>query len=353
MLERRDGFAIPRHLPGSFTRHKNHANVAWALRHREPAEMEHDEEWLAFVRAARAVSGAGSRLLLTAEALSTVHAAGARLLTSTLFAAGFPLIRVVVVHRRLYDKLASVHSQRYMNVDLNVSQYLPIDAWIASDPREVRQRRNQTAALRGLYRALGAQVSVLRMDEVPQGSSLVREFVCEHVRAEHTCAHLKDGQAAALEEARANVRSRSVSPLFDLAYAAAKARGMPTLQNARAVVAALAEHDFLSWPRYRLPKRCLDDAARNRLFRATVEDERALASPAELTPEHLRRLRDDFASKSQATLCGAEVAAAAESRQSVWNHPLELAFRQAAVGALGPRGKPASWRMLWNKHGRG
>ncbi|KAG8457921.1 hypothetical protein KFE25_011987 [Diacronema lutheri] len=327
-LERDDGLTIPIDLPGSYRRHKNHANLAVALHQRARRPEEH-EAWLAFVRAAQTARASGSNLVISSEGLATIHASRAALLTSALGQLGFARVRIVIVHRRLYDKLASVHSQMFMRIDKNVSDYQPIADWLDSNPPEVRLRFNETVALRDMHTALGARVSVLHMAAVPRGSSIVTEFICEHLRAERTCARLRSGEAEYDEVA--NARPRAHAPLFDLVYAAARARGLDVVRNAQGIVAALAERDLLSRPRFQLERRCPSAAVQSRLLRATESEERALAAPGALSAEQVRELRGDFASKSSGILCAAEVAAAAKPDESAWSRPLALAFKQAAI----------------------
>lgn len=329
-LHCRDGFVIPSELPGEQAGCKNHANIAFALLSASKP-VENSSTWISFVNAVQAARANQSRLLVSAEDLCRLDSSRAQLFVSTLLKAGFAAVRVIIVYRRLYDKLASLHSERCMGSPLAVSEYVPIDRWVVRNATDVRRLYSQTVLLYNMYGTLGAKITVLNMHAATHGTSLLREFICEHVRAENTCSHLKSLQNAS-DAVQENVRTRSVAPLFDLIYAAARARGIHTLKDPKALVGILAEQDYANLPGKRFLKRCLSAEAQQRILHATVEEERALASYRGelLSAQQLRLIYGDFAIKSKTILCGAEVGAAAK-RKSAWSQPLALAFRQAAL----------------------
>lgn len=361
-LERLDAVSVPASLPGLRGRHKNHGNLADALMSDRPAAQP---AWLAFARAARAAAAAGGRVLLSSEGLCALGAAQARLLVSSaLGPLGFRAVRVIVVHRALYAKLASVHSQAFMRADLRaVADYATIAGWLAANGSAVRARFLETVRLRDTYAALGASVSVLRMEKwrgaapaneasaarnassplsesAAQGGriadDLVADFVCEHVRAPATCAGLRAGSLPRVEAA--NVRPRELAPLFDVLYAEARARGMQTLGGARAAVDFLAARELLGGARgLALTRRCPSARVLEALRDASEREERLLAAPAQLPAALLRALAADFERKRRGSLCAAEVPARSAA---AWRAQLALALRRGAAEAAAP--KPAA-----------
>ncbi|KAG8462580.1 hypothetical protein KFE25_010405 [Diacronema lutheri] len=363
LLERLDDFFIPRGLPGAHARHKSHGNLADALRADRPTEQP---AWRAFAGPAREAASRGRRLLLSSEGFCALQPRQAALLASSLRALGFGALRVVIVHRRLYDKLASLHSQAFMRADLpRVADYEPIADWLARNGTSVQARYGQTAALRAMYTSVGARVSILNLHAAaPEAAwappaeaaavlsappapvaptparaspsaaatprALVAVYVCDHVRAARTCARLRAarGASGAAGARAANSRPRETAPLYDLVYAAAAARGLAVLRNARAVVGALRDRGLLARPAFGLELRCPSANVRQRLLDATLADERALAAPAELAPAELRALRDDFAEKAERALCSA---APAPRGAAVWAKQLDVAFGRASA----------------------
>lgn len=127
LLINRDSFALAHDMPGKYVGAKAHANLADALL--SPDMLSHPT-WPWFVAYARKSHAAGKRLFITTENLSVVPSVpNLRRLLSTLSAGIGYRVRVVVIHRRLFDKLPSVHSELYMaeyRPILAVREYLPI-----------------------------------------------------------------------------------------------------------------------------------------------------------------------------------------------------------------------------------
>lgn len=351
-LEMLDGFAVPSNLPGMRGGHKNHGNLADALRAAEPTSQP---AWLAFVEAARAARAAGHRLLLSSEGLCTLKQPRAQLLLNTLLVrSGFKSVKVIVVHRSLVAKLISVHSQQYMNprIALAAVDYLPISAWLERNESGVSSRFMETVRLRDMWHALGARVSVLRMEAWQKATAsesknrsslagrndLVAEFICEHVHAEHTCAQLRNGEL--LPTKAANTRPRDIAPLFDVLYAEAAERKMEFLPNARAAVDYLAARKLAGEPRFALTLHCPSAAVLKQLITASEREERALAAPARPSTELLRALHADFRQKSREGLCAAEVPT---SSAGAWREQLSHAFQHAV--AVGPPTRRMNRRM--------
>jgi hypothetical protein len=332
----RERYAIPNKLPGSFWGSKNHANLAAAMLLPNMTAMMAHPAWHGFKAFARRAFAAGNDLFISSENLSVIVVrahlvAFMKMLTEQL---GFR-VRVVVVHRRLYEKLPSVHSELYMadyRPVIDPTKYLGIVDWLARADAAVRSRFHQTVELRDLFAQLGAaDVEVLDLHRIPESSSLTTEFVCKHMRAPETCKLLNNSK---LSQAIKNVRPRNVAPLFDIIYAAAVDRGVTRLDPVGAV-RTLKALDVLNRPNLAIPLRCPDQAALDEIWRATEEEERAILR-RQLTASEATALREHYVTK-RSGLCSADVKAVLAS--PAWAAPIRVALlRGHAQLSLGSSG---------------
>jgi hypothetical protein len=316
-------------IPGVNIRSKNHANLAAALR---LPNMTASPAWIWFAAYARQTFAAGKGLIISSEDLSAVHyfnrtnlAAFMKMLTEEV---GFR-VRVVVVHRRLYEKLPSVHSELYLaayRAIIDPTKYLGIVDWLARADAAVRSRFHQTVELRDLFAQLGAaDVEVLDLHRIPESSSLTTEFVCKHMRAPETCKLLNNSK---LRPAIRNVRPRNVAPLFDIIYAAALDRGVTRIDPVGAL-RTLKALDVLNRPKLAIPLRCPDQAALDEIWRASKEEERAILR-RQLTASEATALRKHYAMKRPG-LCSADVKAVLAS--PAWAAPIRRALQLPRVGS--------------------
>jgi hypothetical protein len=113
LLERNDNFAIPTMVPSTFRGAKSHANFIAALVSDYPTAHE---SWAWLLQFARDAFIQGRRLLLAAENFASIFRLPERieLLIKALREVGYRTVRVVVTHRRVYEKLQSEHSEQFM-----------------------------------------------------------------------------------------------------------------------------------------------------------------------------------------------------------------------------------------------
>lgn len=220
-------------------------------------------------------------------------------------------MRVIVIHRRLYIKLPSVHSELYMadtRPIVDPHAFLPIVDWIERADAHVRGRFNQTVALRDQFARLGAKVGVMDLHALPPTNrALLSHFVCAHMRARATCALIRSDVLHL--GVNKNVRPRARASLYDLVYGAALAANMPRIDQAAAVgemMAALRERPQLA---AQIPLRCLPPTELDRIWTATVDEERALA-PGGLSAVKTAELKRHFAEAAASALCSANTSAA-------------------------------------------
>lgn len=286
--------------------------------------------WAWFVAYARKVRASRQRLLLSSENFASLKPLPhkSQLLASTLRALGFGKLRVVIIYRRLYEKLQSEHSEQYLadyRARVNVSEYEPIVDWIEARNPFAEVKFHQTTALRRHFERVGAEVSVLNLHALPPNaasSDLVVEFICEHLRAAHTCAQLRSHPHAA-KVLRKNERPRGSALLVDIIYGAAAARGLRRIVSSRALHALQAlgadtRGDLV------VQRRCLSAREAERIWNATLTEESDVLG-RRLTAAELAALRGDFAAKS-AGLCSANVSAVLAS--PAWAKPLAIALKR-------------------------
>jgi hypothetical protein len=339
-LLRRDNYAVPRKFPGAHPGPKNHANLVLALR---SSNMTAHPTWVWFEAYVRRAFAAGKHLLLSSENLSTLDVPGRleALVKMLRTDVGFR-VRVVVVYRRLFDKLPSLHSELFMSdvrPILEPAKYFPFLEWLRRGGGEHTARHYQgTIQLRDRFARLGvAEVAVINMHAVPNSSSLTAQFVCEHMRAPRTCAELRSRR---LPTPVKNAHPRNLAPLYDIVYSAALARGMGRFDPGEAV-RALLERGVLTDPALAIPLRCLDGAERAAILGATVAEETELFTRGdELGALEAAALRAAFAAKATA-YCGADVHAVLQVR--TWDAPVTEAL-DAATGKR--RGRGAAQRAL-------
>lgn len=322
-----DNISLAREMPGRFIGAKAHANLGDALM---SADVRAHPTWRWLVRYARAAFAARRRLLVSTESLSSVtNQTSLRILVATLAnRIGFR-VRVVVIHRRLPHKLPSVHSELFMNPAAPVravAAYLPFVDWLARNDAQVSSRYMQTAALRRRFARAGvAEVAVLDIHRLPPGSSLTAEFACAHLRAAHACALLRSADGPTVRDK--NARPRGLSPLYDLIYGAARARGQATIAPFHAL-GRLVQLDAGSRPDLAVRLRCLNASLLEGIWRATLAEEEALARADErkrLGSAERAALRADFEGKARGALCSADAdAALADPR---WRVLLRKALR--------------------------
>jgi hypothetical protein len=186
----------------------------------------------------------------------------------------------------------------------------------------VAARFGQTVQLRDTYRAAGASVSVLMLDAIPEGSTLLREFVCEHIRATRTCARLlplpasnvhNSAADAAAAEVKVNARPRTAALLYDIVYAEARRRQLAELPGVCAsIVAALEARSVLARPRHQLELRCPP---------AATLEARALGLAQTMLPKNATSADD------ATRFCSADTDKALRSH--AWRRVLKRAFRDA------------------------
>jgi hypothetical protein len=293
-LARNDGFyaiAPPTNPQATVTGRKvvlqpkqTYSRLAQVLR--SESNIAANAHWRAFEAFARHAAGSGRRLLVSAEGLSFMLGQRAAVLPKFLASIGYK-VKIVLVYRRLSERLPSMHSERMLKRDVAAKSYLPFVDWIEKErdffPKALY---GQTLALRDLYaERFGVEVSILNTHAVPRGSSLTTEFVCEHMRAEHTCAHLRaPGPSAAPGPVKKTKDRRRHVKLYDLVYAAAAGRGLASLPVAR-VVQRLVR---LKVEQGEIPMRCVNASTYTRIWNATVAEERAVS------PQALNDARVDF-----------------------------------------------------------
>lgn len=270
------------------------------------------------------------RLLLASENFASLNPLPdkTQLLASTLRTIGFSRLRVILIHRRLYEKLQSEHSEQYLadyRARVNVSEYLPIVDWIERRNGFAEVKFNQTVSLRAHFERLGAKVSVLNYHLLPTNappSELVVTFICEHLRAAQTCAQLRmHGRSAKV--LKKNERPRGAAPLVDVLYGAAAARGIGRINRSRALHALYAL-GAATRPELAIPRRCLSKPELDRVWSATAQEEAALFRRP-LTASEASALRAAFAAKASG-LCSANVSAVLAS--PAWAKPLAIALKR-------------------------
>jgi len=180
-LVEEDGFDIPprpavhaRRTAHDARRSVAYARAAFALR--TAARLGASEPWRWLVEHIRSAAAAGKRLVITAEGLSLLRGSRAGIVPRVLLSAGYAP-KVVIVYRRLFERIPSWHSERWLKHAVPVRRYAPIVDWVAANGTRETAPKNlygQTVALRDVYVALGLEVFVLNMHAIPNGSSLVR-----------------------------------------------------------------------------------------------------------------------------------------------------------------------------------
>lgn len=367
LLEKRDGIALAREMPGSYFGAKVHANLAAALL---STDMDSHPSWRWYCQYARSAYAQKLRLFITTENLSVVpNVANLRRLVSMLSEIGFR-VRVVIIHRRLFEKLPSVHSELYMGTIVKrVDEYLPFVDWVAQQDAHVSSRFLQTVRLRALFDQVGAaETSILDLHRLPASGadgSLISEFICEYLRANATCNWLQGGGLQHVLSK--NVRPRGLSLLYDLVrslrrtqhaaaskafyhtslprhptslllriahcpccgqiYGAARAQGVAHINRDRALE-VLVQTNSASQHEFKLKLRCLNSTQAAFIWRSTLAEEQALVQgAARLGKVEQRELREHFKARAQQLLCSADVNAALQN--SRWAVPLRKALKAA------------------------
>ena len=301
------------------------ANLAGALL--EPDTLS-QPAWVWFVAWARGALARGKRLFLSSENFASVAALPAKtqLLISTLRMIGFGKLRVVIVHRRCYEKLQSEHSEQFLadyRTRADVSEYLPIVDWVTQREPYAENKFGQTVMLRAHFERLGAEVSVLDIHRVPP-SDFVATFVCEHMRAASTCGQLRAHPNSA-KVGKKNARPRGAALLVDVIYGAAAQRGMARLSCPRALQALYALG--ADWrPELAIQARCLSEPELARVWRFTAAEEADLLRRP-LSALEASELRKDFDAKAGG-FCSANVSAVLAS--VAWAKPLAIALKRGS-----------------------
>jgi hypothetical protein len=300
-LSRADGVTILK-VPGVFTQWtKTHANLGLALL---APSLREEKTWRWFVAKmpkVRRSRRAGQTLLISTEVLSVISEERTRLLTATLRGELDFKVAVVMVYRRLYEKLPSVHSELFMQRSGDL--YITFVEWLARDDAHQSSRINEVVRLRDRWAPLVSSVSIINLHALGSPAALLRVFVCDHLHAAHTCKRLAEDAAAAevlrssiAGAARVNHNPRTTVALFDLTTAVVRSsEGIASPELIRAAVELLAaapKDTGLSRLNVRdSPRlfRCLNESALARLRQQTEDEEETLF------PEHDRRgLRADF-----------------------------------------------------------
>jgi hypothetical protein len=356
-LQRLDRIEITTVIPGDYHRHKNHANLAIELRALTSCDRGEALNFtLAWARAVVERNPRSPRIFLTAEDFSRTPASSIRLLMRSLRALGFAQTHVVIVYRRLFERLVSLHSEVFLGKVLPTGGYAPLVDWLDGSTAEmsVEMRRcyHQTSNLRAKYAAHASVVSVMNMHinrnapgERPSSSSLLRRFICNHLRAATTCARL----TPRLAKKTANVRPRDIAPLRDLTWAAAAAMG--SQHHPSWVAMAAADQLLAARPGSaaatalaHIPMRCANSAVLSAILQATESEEKALF-PTDRDRETAAELRAAFALKNASgAFCSAKSGAALEQLElrSVVRAALTAAAARASpVPKLTPRHREA------------
>ncbi|KAG8470263.1 hypothetical protein KFE25_008684 [Diacronema lutheri] len=290
-LVEEDGFDIPprpavhaRRTAHDARRSVAYARAAFALR--TAARLGASEPWRWLVEHIRSAAAAGKRLVITAEGLSLLRGSRAGIVPRVLLSAGYAP-KVVIVYRRLFERIPSWHSERWLKHAVPVRRYAPIVDWVAANGTRETAPKNlygQTVALRDVYVALGLEVFVLNMHAIPNGSSLESQFVCEYMRAERTCARMLAAHRERRSGAeRKNTNSRNTANLFDVAYSTAASHGM----RGRLIPDRFVEALGLALHGRALPMRCVDEPTYAAIWQATAQEEHTL-NPAGLDEARVR-----------------------------------------------------------------
>jgi hypothetical protein len=332
VLESHDHFVVPTELPGTHRGHKSHSNLVRVFNARRhgrttAADMAESTRTLrVFTDAARAAHRAGSSLLLSAEGLGAFHRDEAAALMSMLGGLGFHKTRMLMVYRRLYQRLPSLHGTIFTTSrrDPLTSDYMPMVEWLAANGTgAARGHFKECARIRDMYSSLGAEVSVLNLHRVPKDSSLEREFICKHLKAVAACERLMTRASQTLGHRRGG-RSKNRNRIYDLVYHGAKARGIKA-PNARMAAAALEQRIAASQAAglghaldaESLPLLCPRAPSVMAILDATVEEEMSIVTSQGGTwgPTDDQAVREGL-SDSFRLLCSTDVGAAL--RQPGW-----------------------------------
>ncbi|KAJ1635913.1 hypothetical protein T492DRAFT_902151 [Pavlovales sp. CCMP2436] len=309
-LSKADGVAILK-VPGEHIMWtKTHANLGLALLAPDLREQKTWRWFLAKLPKVRA-RRLGAKILISTEVLSVISEERTRLLTSTLHNLDFK-VTVVMVYRRLYEKLPSVHSELFMGP--SALPYASFLEWL--EHRDVHQssRYNQCVRLRDRWAPLVSSVSIINLHALDNPTALLRVFVCDHLRAVNTCSCLQEDAAAeelhgtALESwlpgSKVNHNPRTTVALFDATAAVARSSpggASPSVVRAASELlassqaAAPIDTGLISRLNVRdSPRlfRCLNDTGRVKLLQLT-EDEEASLFP-EQSERDRRGLRTNF-----------------------------------------------------------
>jgi hypothetical protein len=357
-LQKLDHIKTTTGIPGAHHGFKNHANLANELR---TLPSRDGGKALNFTLAwARGVlkrnPRSPSRIFLTAEDFSRTPASSIRLLMRSLRALGFARSHVVIVYRRLFERLVSLHSETFLGRALPKGGYAPLVDWLdgsaALRSAEMQRSYNQTIKLRAKYAAHASVVSVMNMHinrnapgERPSSSSLLRRFICNHLRAATACAQL----TPEIAKKTVNVRPRDIAPLRDLTWAAAAAMG--SQHHPPRVAMAAADQLLAARPGSaaatalaHIPMRCANSAVLSAILQATESEEKALF-PTDRDRETAAELRAAFALKNASgAFCSAKSGAALEQLElrSVVRAALTAAAARASpVAKLTPRHREA------------
>jgi len=289
-----DGYAVPDQFPGIFPIHsaKNPANLANELRQPGPAD---GATWRWVAAYANHSFASGKNLLVATESLSTfVPAENLEQLATMLTKDVGYAVRVVMVYWREYQRLVSLHTQvSIKEVQGNVSCYLPLVEYLERDggvPHKLYQ------SLARKFRGLG-RVELLNLHTIPNGSSLVHEFVCRHLHAPRACAALRFGSARATTMNDGLSRALN-APLFDVILGAARAGGVGQIDLQKSV---RIFHRFRLRGRPELAdaRRCINAATMERLWAETKAAECFVLSRRLSVPETAALHADFSAHASQ------------------------------------------------------
>lgn len=325
-LMRDDNFAIPP-LPIVHNTNKSvkrrtlgFAHAAFVLR--QPDDVHGNERWTWLLRHVSNAASERRRVVITAEGLSLLEPSRANMVPRLLARHGY-VPTVVICYRRLYERLPSWHSERWLKHDVPVHRYLPIADWVSrvGDEFAPQGLYQQTLKLRNLYSQMGLSVRILNLHAVPPGSSLVAEFVCEHMQASRTCARLRAVDHNRMAEQRKNANSRATAMLYDILYAEASARGLRHVATPL-LVRELSNAGLIA---HKLPARCPEGIVYRAIWAATAAEE------SEFNPAGLQDAHAQF-ERRRGSFCSVDVGALAAN--TTVQRLVDRAFKIAAQVAL-------------------
>jgi hypothetical protein len=308
-LKSLDQIEVPAGIPGYHGGRKNHANIAMALMSYVPPANS-TAAWRATMAQAGGAIAAGQSFLLSSEDFADVSASQLDLLMGSFRRLGFARTAVIVVYRRLYDRLLSWHSQLFLRTDAKAPTHahVPLVDWL--ETADAQSRFFQTARLRDEFSPLASRMSLLNSHALQDDNSLLDEFVCRMVRAACTCARLLPRG----KRARENARSRQAAHVKDLVWGAAIALGYARVSTMIAAQQGLL--DEAEAPSragaMQIPLRCLNESALATILRATDEEE-SLLFPERSARERVL-MTEDFDSKRH-MFCSADVGKALRARK--------------------------------------